>query len=68
MGKGFQKIKRYVSGVMALVLVLTMLPMQEVQAEEAQEVTLEMCDTLSNNIDALAESFAYDTDTKEKLV
>ncbi len=68
MGKGFQKIKRYIGGVMVFVMMLTMMPMQEVQAEEVQEVTLEMCDTLSNNIDALAESFAYDTDTKEKLV
>ncbi len=67
MGKGFQKIKRYMSVILVLVLVLTMLPTRDVWAEEAQQVTFEMCDILSNNIEALATSFAYDADTKAKL-
>lgn len=68
MRRGFQNTRRHLSVILMVALILTLLPVQGVKAEEPKEVTLEMCDELSNKIDALAEIFAYNTDTKDKLV
>lgn len=67
----YRKVKKGISGLLALVMVLALIPANPVKAEELgdyTEVTLEMCNDLSDDIDALEENFAYDQDTKDKLV
>ena len=67
----YRKVKKGISGLLALVMVLALIPANPVKAEELgdyTEVTLEMCNDLSDDIDALEENFSYDQDTKDKLV
>lgn len=67
----YKKVKKGISGLLVFVMVLALIPANSVKAEELgdyTEVTLEMCNDLSDDIDALEENFSYNQDTKDKLV
>lgn len=62
---------RFVSFILLFSLLITLVPPMEAGAEvtdDYTEVTEQMCHNLYSNIESLKESFAYDSDTSQKLI